>query len=64
MDYAIRVLLAKVGLDGHDRGVKLLARSFRDEGIGVVQGGSYVLSDDGLEELCGGGDVELDVVEV
>ncbi len=35
-----------------------------DEGIGIVQGGSYLLTDDGLEELCGGGDVDLDVVEV
>ncbi|MFQ5494133.1 MAG: methylmalonyl-CoA mutase, partial [Phycisphaerae bacterium] len=29
-DYPPRVLLAKIGLDGHDRGVKVLARSFRD----------------------------------
>ncbi len=41
MDYAIRVLLAKVGLDGHDRGVKLLARSFRDEGIEVIYTGLW-----------------------
>ena len=41
MDYAIRVLLAKVGLDGHDRGVKLLARSFRDAGIEVIYTGLW-----------------------
>ena len=35
-----------------------------DEGIGIVQGGSYLLTDDGLEQLCGGGDVDLDIVEV
>ena len=35
-----------------------------DEGIGVVLGGSYLLTDDGLEQLCGGGDVELDVIGV
>jgi methylmalonyl-CoA mutase C-terminal domain/subunit len=31
-----RVLIAKVGLDGHDRGVKIVARSLRDAGIEVV----------------------------
>ena len=41
MDYPIRILLAKVGLDGHDRGVKLLARSFRDEGIEVIYTGLW-----------------------
>lgn len=32
----IRVLLAKPGLDGHDRGVKVLARGLRDAGMEVV----------------------------
>lgn len=32
----IRVLLAKMGLDGHDRGVKVLARGLRDRGMEVV----------------------------
>jgi methylmalonyl-CoA mutase, C-terminal domain len=32
----IRVLLAKIGLDGHDRGVKVVARALRDAGIEVV----------------------------
>lgn len=32
----IRVLLAKVGLDGHDRGIKLIARSLADAGMEVV----------------------------
>lgn len=32
----IRVLLAKVGLDGHDRGVKVVARALRDAGMEVV----------------------------
>jgi Xaa-Pro aminopeptidase len=35
-----------------------------DENIGLLLGGSYLLTDDGLEQLCGGGDVELDVVPV
>lgn len=32
----IRVLLAKLGLDGHDRGVKVIARAFRDAGMEVI----------------------------
>ena len=32
----IRVLLAKVGLDGHDRGIKVVARTLRDAGMDVV----------------------------
>lgn len=36
-----RVLLAKVGLDGHDRGVKVLARSFRDAGMEVIYTGLW-----------------------
>ena len=35
----IRVLLAKPGLDGHDRGAKVLARGLRDEGFEVVYTG-------------------------
>lgn len=31
-----RVLVAKVGLDGHDRGVKIVARALRDAGVEVV----------------------------
>jgi len=37
----IRVLLAKVGLDGHDRGVKVVARSLRDAGMDVVYTGLH-----------------------
>ena len=32
----IRVLIAKVGLDGHDRGVKIVARCLRDSGMEVI----------------------------
>ena len=32
----IRVVLAKVGLDGHDRGIKVVARALRDAGLGHV----------------------------
>src|SRR3989441_1856504 len=37
----IRVLLAKVGLDGHDRGVKIVARALRDAGMEVVYTGLH-----------------------
>ena len=32
----IRVVMAKPGLDGHDRGIKILARAFRDAGMEVI----------------------------
>ena len=35
-DYPIKVIVAKIGLDGHDRGVKIIARALRDEGMEVV----------------------------
>ncbi len=37
----IRVLLAKVGLDGHDRGVKIVARTLRDAGMDVIYTGLH-----------------------
>jgi methylmalonyl-CoA mutase C-terminal domain/subunit len=37
----IRVVLAKVGLDGHDRGVKVVARALRDAGMEVVYTGLH-----------------------
>ena len=40
-----RVLLAKLGLDGHDRGVKVIARAMRDAGIEVVYMGMRVTAD-------------------
>ncbi len=38
-DRRIKVLIAKPGLDGHDRGAKVLARGLRDEGFEVVYTG-------------------------
>ena len=35
----VRVLLAKPGLDGHDRGVKVIARALRDAGMEVIYTG-------------------------
>ena len=37
----IRVLIAKVGLDGHDRGVKIGARTLRDAGMDVIYTGLH-----------------------
>jgi len=37
----IRVLIAKVGLDGHDRGVKVVARCLRDAGMDVIYTGLH-----------------------
>ncbi|MFM2098297.1 MAG: hypothetical protein RIT06_925 [Chloroflexota bacterium] len=42
----IRVLIAKVGLDGHDRGAKVLARGLRDEGFEVIYSGLRRTIDD------------------
>lgn len=38
-DHAIRVLIAKPGLDGHDRGAKVIARALRDAGMEVIYTG-------------------------
>ena len=37
----LRVLLAKIGLDGHDRGVKVVARTLRDAGMDVIYSGLH-----------------------
>lgn len=39
MDRLIRVLVAKPGLDGHDRGAKVVARAMRDAGMEVIYTG-------------------------
>jgi methylmalonyl-CoA mutase C-terminal domain/subunit len=36
---ALRIVMAKVGLDGHDRGVKVVARALRDAGFEVIYTG-------------------------
>ena len=38
---SIRVLVAKVGLDGHDRGIKVVARLLRDAGMEVIYTGLF-----------------------
>ena len=39
MDKKIRVLIAKPGLDGHDRGAKVVARALRDAGMEIIYTG-------------------------
>jgi methylmalonyl-CoA mutase C-terminal domain/subunit len=39
MEKKIRILVAKPGLDGHDRGAKVVARAFRDAGFEVIYTG-------------------------
>ena len=40
-DRKIRVLIAKPGLDGHDRGAKVVARALRDAGMEVIYSGRH-----------------------
>ena len=39
--FPIRIVLAKVGLDGHDRGIKVIARGLRDAGMEVIYAGLW-----------------------
>jgi len=41
MDQPVRIVLAKVGLDGHDRGIKVVARALRDAGMHVIYAGLW-----------------------
>jgi methylmalonyl-CoA mutase cobalamin-binding domain/chain len=41
MNGKIRVVVAKPGLDGHDRGAKIIARAFRDAGMEVIYTGLH-----------------------
>lgn len=41
MTSPIRVLIAKVGLDGHDRGAKIVSRTLRDSGFEVIYSGLH-----------------------
>jgi len=41
MERKIRVLIAKPGLDGHDRGAKIVARALRDAGMEVIYSGLH-----------------------
>ena len=37
----LRIVLAKIGLDGHDRGIKVVARGLRDAGLHVIYAGLW-----------------------
>ncbi len=56
-----RVLLAKVGLDGHDRGVKVVARILRDAGFEVVYLGLF---NDAAGVAAAARDEDVDVVGI
>ena len=45
MNRKIRVLIAKPGLDGHDRGAKIVARALRDSGMEVIYTGLHQTAD-------------------
>ncbi len=40
-DHTLRILVAKPGLDGHDRGAKIIARALRDAGMEVIYTGLH-----------------------
>lgn len=48
----IRVLVAKPGLDGHDRGAKVVARALRDAGFEVIYTGIRLTRNKSLKQLC------------
>ena len=41
MDRKLRIVVAKIGLDGHDRGAKVVARALRDAGVEVIYTGLH-----------------------
>jgi len=47
----IRVVIAKVGLDGHDRGAKIIARALRDAGMEVIYTGLHQLPEQIVETV-------------
>jgi len=57
----IRVVIAKVGLDGHDRGVKIVARTLRDAGMDVIYTGLHRTPEEVVEAAI---QEDVDVVGV
>ncbi len=51
VDERIRVVIAKPGLDGHDRGAKIVARALRDAGMEVVYTGLHQTPEQIVETL-------------
>jgi len=63
MDRPIRIVIAKPGLDGHDRGAKIIARSLRDAGMEIIYTGLHqtpeqiaatVVQEDADAAICSG----------
>ena len=61
MEHKIRVLVAKAGLDGHDRGAKVVAASFRDAGFEVIYTGLHQTSEQVVEAAI---QEDVDVIAV
>ncbi len=55
----VKILLAKVGFDGHDRGVKILATLFRDAGYDVIYLGKYLTV---AEVVAAAADEDVDAI--
>ena len=56
----VRVVIAKPGLDGHDRGAKVIARSLRDAGMEVV----YTGLRQSPEQIVGSALQELSLIHI
>lgn len=61
MSKKIKVLVAKPGLDGHDRGAKVIARTFRDAGMEVIYTG---LHQSPLQIVSAAVEEDVDVIAV
>ncbi len=60
-DKPIRILIAKPGIDGHDRGVYVLARAFRDAGMEVIYPGLLPTPESIIETAI---DEDVDVIAI
>jgi methylmalonyl-CoA mutase, C-terminal domain len=59
--HPIRVLLTKLGLDGHDRGIKVVASALRDAGMEVIYTGLWQTPE---QVACAAADEDVDVIGV
>src|SRR5437867_11202625 len=48
----VRVVLAKIGLDGHDRGIKVVARALRDAGFHVIYAGLWLTPENAVRTVA------------
>ena len=53
----LRIVLAKIGLDGHDRGIKVVARGLRDAGFHVIYAGLWQ-TPEAVVRTCGDEDAD------